>query len=214
VAVYQDLANDFPERCLKVLERCYPVAEGEGIEVTLMLMVASAGFLIPFERLRPPGKYDRTAHDRKVFDQKASKLSELLKANFVTSALHAADATRWEQGEVESDEDNPTSWIGWKDRAALAEDVTAEKVLTTIRNALGHGNIRTVEDPIRHLIFLSAKCYSNVAAGYNFVSMSPSDFHNFLVAWFEFLNDRGIPQEVVAEAFNPSTSALHITSLL
>lgn len=214
MAVYQDLVEDLPKRCLKVLEKCSPVAEREGVEVTLMLMVASTGFLIPFERLRPQGNHDRTAHDRKVFSQKASRLSELFNANFLTSTLHAEGATRWEQGEVESDEGNPTSWVGWKDRTVLAEDVKAEYVLTTLRNALAHGNIRTVEDPIRHLMFLSAKNYRNVAEGYSFVSMSPADFHGFLVAWFTFLVDQDIPQEVVGNAFKHGTSALPATNPL
>ncbi len=61
---FANFVEDFPSRCGDLLVRFHQDAVANDREVTLALMVASAGFLVPFERLRPDGLYIQPTHDR------------------------------------------------------------------------------------------------------------------------------------------------------
>jgi hypothetical protein len=56
LTAYTDFTRDFPQKCLDVLDAASSGAATNGREITLLLMTASAGLLIPFERLKPDSK--------------------------------------------------------------------------------------------------------------------------------------------------------------
>jgi hypothetical protein len=68
---YNNFVQDFPKRCDELLCHFIKPASGRDREVTLMLAVASAGFVIPFERLRQPTDPQRQhpARDRERFEE-------------------------------------------------------------------------------------------------------------------------------------------------
>lgn len=49
---YQNYIQDFPNRCCEILENFGEEAKEKNLAVTLMLSIATAGFSIPYERLK------------------------------------------------------------------------------------------------------------------------------------------------------------------
>lgn len=194
MSAYKDFVSDFPARCLDVLHMAKRPARGQQREVTLALMVASAGFVVPFERLKkahPTGDSTRYA-------EASRKMDVLMAERFLSSRL-AYGATSWQGGKLESISGDPDFWIEMAQAKKLSDEKTVGGVVRILRKALAHGNIFTYMNPIESIIF----CNCNYDDDKNikeisFIKASPEDFVAFLRDWFEFLESAHTPTDVVA----------------
>jgi hypothetical protein len=85
---YSDFIKDFPNRCnelLKCFEKLSPIPNRE---VTLMLCMATAGFGIPFERIRPnKPRNEHPTRDRKRHEDFCKMTDSLFKKPFKETEL-------------------------------------------------------------------------------------------------------------------------------
>lgn len=200
MSAYKDFISDFPARCLDILHMAEKPARVQQREVTLALLVASAGFVVPFERLKP----DHPIGDAARYVEACRKLNGLMLEEFLTSTL-ATGATSWRGGKLASILGDPDSWPELTQPKELSHKKVAGAI-KVVRDALAHGNIFTHNDPISSIIFVQNhfKIKNNVKVytGHEFVMASPKDFNTFLKAWFEFLKLAHIPLEVVAQSID------------
>ena len=186
---YSNFVSDFPRRCDDILDKFFPQAKVHDREVTLMLAVATAGFVIPFGRLR---EENHPARDRERFQQAAAKLDSILDARFLGSALWDNSPSSWVFAkEVEDECQDLELWPELATPKPLSKDKLARSVLAHLRNALAHGNIFTHGKPIDQLIFLSRP--SEESPTYAMLAVAPLDFHKFLRKWFSFLTSLRMP---------------------
>lgn len=197
MTAYENFVSDFPMRCLEVLKIAEKQARLEQREVTLILMVASAGLVIPYERLSD--KKDHPTGDPKKYEKAAEKLDSLLKQKFLSSSLSKGTG-KWKAGRLKSIAGDPDSWDELDPGKNLSSDRKVRSVIDTIRNALAHGNIFTYQNPIERIIFVSKK--KKKENRFSFVSVSPEDFSSFIKSWFEFLKEANIPFEVSDFSFS------------
>ncbi|GAO35330.1 hypothetical protein SCT_0716 [Sulfuricella sp. T08] len=162
-------------------------------------MVASAGLVVPYERLKPDSEIDHPSGDNKIFSAAAEQLKLLLAEPFLASELWNQPYSTWHSGKLKSVRGDPDSWEGLRNRQPIQADKTVKNVLRVIRNALAHGNIFTFKNPIEAIIFINANVNDqNIVRDYSFVFVGPNDFHQFLKQWFDFLDQLRIHQD---EAF-------------
>lgn len=203
MAEYKNFVQDFPSRCMDLLESFEQQAQAKDREVTLTLLVASAGFVIPFERLKLPGKLEHPVQDRENYPRHSKALEQLMANKFRGSELHPTErSTNWQAGKLKSVRGSPNTWPELWENKILSEEKTVSNVLKSIRNALAHANIFTIGDPIDKIIFVSVNTNlaGNEITGYSFVSTSPEDFSYFLKAWFTFIGRQDLSQHDVSEA--------------
>jgi hypothetical protein len=193
---YKNFIKDFPRRCRDILDIAGKPALSRGREVTLTIMVASAGFVVPYERLKP----DHPSGDSKKFADAAEKLKSLLDQPFMSSVVCNKMNSTWHDGKVASVNGDPDSWDGLRKRKPFSKDKKVSTTLKVIRNGLAHGNIFTFGNPIQAIVFIK-KNFNDVGVvrDYSFVFVAPREFLQFLENWFDFLNDFCIPQEVAFE---------------
>lgn len=196
MTAYKNFVDDFPRRCRDILTFARKPALFRGREVTLALMVASAGLVVPYERLKPDGgEIDHPSGDNKKFSAAADQLRTLLAESFLSSAVWGTSASTWHSGKLESVTGDPDSWEGLRNRQPIKADKTVGSVLRVIRNALAHGNIFTFKNPIEAIIFIKANVNDKkTVRDYTYVFMAPDDFQLFLEKWFDFLDQLHISQ--------------------
>ncbi len=189
MTLFRDLIKDFPKRCKDVLELSECSAVGADREVTLLLMLASAAFVIPFERLRKRKKYGHPIKDRKRFPQAASEFDQMLENKFLCSELCSRDFISWSSGKLNSVENSPGSWPEIQNLNPMSKEKKVANVLEIIRNALAHGNVY-IQGPenIEALIFISGK-----RSPHKYISVSPSEFRHLLLKWIDFLDKLKMP---------------------
>jgi hypothetical protein len=206
MTAYKNFVDDFPRRCREILKFARKSALFRGREVTLALMVASAGLVVPYERLKPDGgEIDHPSGDNKKFSVAAEKLKALLAESFLSSAIWGASVSTWHSGKLKSVTGDPDSWEELRRRQPVQSEKTVGNVLRVIRNALAHGNIFTFKDPIEAIIFIKANVNDKKEVrDYSFVFVAPGDFQIFLEKWFDFLAQLHISQ---AETFEVLTDA-------
>jgi hypothetical protein len=195
---YKNFIQDFPARCEEVLKHFYKPAETKDREVTLLIMTASAAFLVPFERLRGGMSIEHRAQDRKKFPKLAKHLDSELGKPFLTSRFYEKGSGPWFIGKSEGE----TPVLNPPMNGRFPEKTPTGQVLGIIRNALAHGNILTLSDtadsPIARLLFWAEdrNRKDGDPDGYKYVDVSPNDFYSLLINWFEFLN---LPEDVTNE---------------
>lgn len=201
MTAYENFIEDFPRRCRDILDIAGRPALSRGREVTLILMVASAGFVVPYERLTPDGRWgDHPSGDRKRFADTAGKLESILRQPFTSSRLWTETSSTWHSGKLVSVTGDPDSWEGLRKRRLISKEKQVRTILNVIRNALAHGNVWTLQNPIEALIFVKRIIDDDkVAPTFSFVSVAPHEFRKFLENWFDFLKDLHISQQVVFE---------------
>ena len=77
MSLYIDIYNDLPLRCAEVWEKYRASAAEQGREVTLMLMAATAGFAMPWDKLshKDDSALIRSIDkNRKTYDKAVDKL--------------------------------------------------------------------------------------------------------------------------------------------
>lgn len=198
MSAYRDFVSDFPSRCLEVLEMAEKQARLQQRDVTLSLMVASAGFVVPYERLS--SKKEHPSGDSVRFSDASSRLDSLIKTSFVESEL-AKGAKSWCGGSLATISGDPDSWGELRAAKPLNRDKTVGGVIRVLRNALAHGNIFTYQNPISGIVFVSERRNDdNKITGFSFLRVSPEDFMAFLRGWFRFLKTTHIPAEIIESA--------------
>lgn len=199
MTAYKNFIDDFPRRCREILKLAGKPPCARGREVTLSLMVASAGFVVPYERLKPDGRTVHPSGDNKKFSAAADQLNKLLEGPFLSSDVWKVPVSTWHYGKLQSIAGDPDSWEDLHNRKHVSQDTPVKHVLRVIRNALAHGNIFTFKSPIEAIIFIQTNCNNEgKVRDYTFVFVAPADFHFFLEKWFDFLEQLNIPQ---TEAF-------------
>jgi hypothetical protein len=155
MTAYKDFIEDFPCRCRDILNIAKRPALSRGREVTLTLMVASARLVVPYERFKSDTNWgDHPSGDRKTFADAAGKLESLLRQPFRSSCLWTETNSTWRVGKLLSVTGDPDSWGDLRKRQPVSKDKTVGGIISVIRNALTHGNIWTLRDPIEEIIFV------------------------------------------------------------
>jgi hypothetical protein len=185
---YRDFVHDFPLRCHDLLKTFEPGAKLRDREVTLLLAVASAGLVVPYERLRPDRPHP--SGDAQRFSQAAAALAEELDKT-LERFLGEASAREWLVGTTSDLNGPPDAWSGF---AAVrpANQKLARTILKTIRNALAHGNVWTLGNPISELVFAREIWEAKKLVGFEFLKVSPQAFRGLLDTWFDGLKKQGI----------------------
>ena len=193
---YSNFISDFPQRCEEILSRYFANAHKINREVTLLLSVATTGFVIPFERLRRQEKHSHPMGDRERFFQAALRLDKILDQNFLGSDFWPQDDYgSWSYSDrVENHTREPDSWPELRALKPLGSGRQAKKIVAHLRNSLAHGNIITRGNPIELLAFLSKP---SEAPRFALLTVSPFDFYTFLMNWFAVLRELHIPSEIV-----------------
>jgi len=199
MTAYKNYIEDFPRRCREILEIAGKPAFSRGREVTLTLMVASAALVVPYERLKRDGRWgDHPSGDRNTFADAAGKLESLLDQPFMSSCLCAEANSTWRVGKLLSVTGDPDSWVGLQKSRPISKDKTVRAILSVIRNGLAHGNIWTLRDPIKAIVFVKSVTDDNkLVPKFSFVSAAPYEFRNLLENWFDFLISLRLSQEAV-----------------
>lgn len=191
---YKNFIIDFPSRCNELLKQMQTDGRMAHRNVTSMLAIAAAGFVIPFERL----KADHPGRDKDSYEEVASQLKQLQEAPFIGSTLWPNDRGSWLYGDVPHPRLPPDEW---PDLITPRFDFRPKtfKTLNIIRNALAHGNIITTGGTIRQIIFVSSK--NRERTEFHFVAVSPKDFLILLTNWFIFLGATNMPTGFVSTDF-------------
>lgn len=197
---HADFVSDFPKRCLDILDGASSLASLTGREVTLLLVVASASLLVPFERLRPDTEHSAHAFgDNKLFAEGAEKLQRLLATDFVGSVLCPSLTNSWRFSDSVLDVSGGLdSWYSRSDLKVISASKKGRKgkaiksMLPHIRNALAHGSIYTKGKPIEELIFVQERTAAGEDGarkriGFEVLSVSPDDFNTFIRGWIACL---------------------------
>ena len=197
MSAYRDFTSDFPSRCLDILDRQMGWAKFQGRDVTLLLMVASTAFLVPYERLRPDS--NRSPHpsgDNERFAALAKCLKDLMAERFCGSSLCPDRENSWKVAKDVSRVDGDLD--GWFPRQSLkpvSKHKAVSSMLVLIRNALAHGNVFTTGNPIETLIFVQRRgSAEGLTSKFEVLSVSPEDFGHFIREWVAFLRESQIPK--------------------
>lgn len=195
---YKNFTKDFPTRCSQVLEIFYEQAKNlsncsevnDGREITLLIMTASAGFIFPYERLRPrENGREHIANDKEKYPVAAKSVKNLLNKKFINSKIFKNSEKTWIYGKFKkNNRESINDWREVFEGKHLDENLQAIAIINTIRNALAHGSIYTLnesENQIDTIIFISE--IKNSPDEYKFVKVSTEDFKKFLKEWFNFL---------------------------
>ena len=115
MTAYRNFIEDFPGRCRDILKIAIKPTYLRGREVTLLLMVASAGLIIPYERLKPDGKgsgsIGHPSRDNMLYTDAARQLHQLLEKPFLSSDLwNEPSLGSWERGYIQQIAGSPESW--------------------------------------------------------------------------------------------------------
>lgn len=148
---YKDYIICFSTRAKKVLEKFSECDPKNELNVTALLSVATSAFLIPFERLKDTHPFG----DRSSFETIASRVDAENKKKFENSELFTG--TSWLL--LKKSASNQLTNENFEDYKyeAIGTEKTTEEIISIIRNALAHGNIKTgvTGDTIEKLYFAS-----------------------------------------------------------
>lgn len=214
MTAYNNYFDDFPERCLQLLKSYGPASAEFGREVTLLLAIASAAIIVPFERLRPEGK-NRLEHplgDRGDLGKATKKFDDLLAAKYLNSTIWPYPTPcSWQYATVAISRirEDPEQWRDNAGNELLAQGhsmvdttQTCNDLLLAIRNGLSHGNIKTLsrgDNAIETLVFLSIPLQWKSNGPATFVAATPGDIHELLKNWVGFLRTLDMPGGVDGE---------------
>ena len=197
---YQDFVADFPARCRDVLRLASEKAEAQDREVTLLLVVASASLIVPFERLRGGMRTEHPAYDRINHPDVAARLEKLLNRKFLNSVLWNLEPGTWEWSQLVLKPGGPDAWNELSTVTPMPPRLPVQQLLAIVRNGLAHGSVFTTGNPISSLIFVSERRKDQEVLGHQYVRCSPADFGKFLDRWFDFLQRNRVSQADVAQS--------------
>ena len=201
---YSNYLDDFPRRCRDLLHLTEGAARLRGREVTLMLMVATSGMVVPYERLRRSSLFPHPADDRSSYPEAAMQFDDLMKQPFLTSALWGQPVGSWSMGDISSVSCDPDGWSELRRLRPLPPGFRVSSLIYTMRNGLVHGNTYTRRDAggqIAALVFVrdATDRDPDGSGPYRFLHASPGDFRTFLHNWFAFIDGLHLPQTVALQ---------------
>lgn len=187
---YQNFPKDFCERSRHALSKCYNLARKENVEVTLMLAIASSGFVLAFERLRDPKNFFGNAKD--LYPEAWEKFDQFLHKPFLQPCSIAIEGV-WEFARGCQPNERP-----WSNNGTLAgahvvlSETPMNYVLDLIRNSLAHGNVETFPNDKSDIQTIVFSVWSRKNGEYDkskrdLLAVSPEDFKKFLCRWLDFL---------------------------
>jgi hypothetical protein len=167
---YKDYITCFANRSKKVLDKFSVCDPDNELNVTALLSVATSAFMIPFERLNTEHPFGDSA----TFEKIVSKVDDEKKKKIVNhSKLFCGDSWKiYRETDSNTLEEKHFDDVNYKAIASL-NDIEANEIISTIRNALAHGNINTgvSGNTIDKLYFLSRnnkkKCIEEIYAESN-----------------------------------------------
>ena len=196
MTVYSPFYKDFPSRCLSLLNKYYDHAQMNNMEVTLMVSIASSGFVIPFERINHEIYKKKKTHPYSEYLDIVDKsfVSEFSDNKGLNSdwSISVNVTPRW---------DNINGWKGISPYSKMEEKYTVSEILCVLRNALAHGSIFVEgdKDNIINNMFFVATPQKSGKGKYWAVIVSPKDFRIFLDKWFDFISKLDFKFEEVKE---------------
>lgn len=210
---YSDpFAKDFASRCRDLLDHFYAPARARDREVTLLLAVAAAGLVVPYERLlktngQPP--LDRQRH------QSASvELRQVLNKTLGESDLLDSTRDAWQGGLLESASGAPDGWPELRVGNSLPDQTRVRDLVDSLRHGLAHGNIVTrpggAHKLIERIVFICGYPKDKPKSKDNplrYVSVRPDDLKEFLQQWFDCLAALKVPRDVMADILDASEAA-------
>jgi hypothetical protein len=195
MGAYTNYVQDFPNRCKEILETFTYCAQKIKLEVTLLLTVTTPCIILPYERLQ---KGAHPSKDHEKFDKAKKTLDDKLKDTCGKSGLWSTpNAWRFKKLDRTELRDDPWQW-GLDVGTESIVDKKAKYVLSILRNALAHGSIWTMKDPIETLVFVSLVQWKNnpeCKGPFNTIQCSPKELGQFLKNWVKFLNELKIPAD-------------------
>ncbi len=188
MSAYRNFVVDFPNRCLELLDHYEADAATQEREVTFLLLVATSAFVVPFERL----KDGHPSKDSLQLEGASVRLKKLLGTPCAKSEFIPKHGKNWLHGLIATFGDGPDTW---PPSNVSVEEEPVDYVLSTIRNALAHGNLYTHGEPIRSLVFYSEKHEGfgpdSVMVGYKHLTVPVMELGEFLLSWLRLLRTLG-----------------------
>ncbi|MFQ5546566.1 MAG: hypothetical protein ACE5FE_11345 [Acidiferrobacterales bacterium] len=201
---YKDFVQDFPTRCRDVVMAFSKEAQRQDREVTLLLMATTAGFVMPYERLREGEAIKQPPLDRPHFSEAAEQLKQELGKRIAESTLFQ-DA-EWRGGPLRSAVGTPDEWPECRNPRRLPPETLVSDVVRYLRHGLAHGNVFTRADRSNHISELIFVCGGTLRNGkempLKFLLLSPRELRFFLDRWFKFVGDLRLPHWAVLEVID------------
>jgi hypothetical protein len=207
MSYYKDIYNDFPLRCGKLWLELREQAKEKRLDVTFMLMTASAGLVAPWEHLKQNAlgsdEEDRhpafTPGNDKHYKAVLKTFQNAINPNLFDSQLFRdIDIKKWKLRTLK----NRNQIIGYLEGDATIGQPfvvrSSRDMINVFRNALAHNNFhaynRTGASEIDEVAFFSEArgAYNKETKqkdliGYNVVSLPHGDLASFLDKWFDLL---------------------------
>jgi hypothetical protein len=199
---YRDFVQDFPRRCRDVLKSFAAESEKQDRDVTLLLMAATAGFVMPYERLGEGDAIKQPTLDRPKFVEAMERLKGELAKTLDESVLFK-DAN-WRGGRLRSAVGTPDDWPECQMPQALAPDTPVSEAVRYLRHSLAHGNVFSRgarPNQIDELVFV---CGGTLKKNHKeiplkFLVLSPKQLRQFLDRWFELVESLHVPHRSILE---------------
>lgn len=195
---------EYPQRCLRLLEATEPFARQEKLVGSFALLVASALFTIPYERLNVKHPLSASTSSTELYDAlRIVQRKKFLEADF-WNGMRPGD---WRFSRIMTTPEVTSDWKDEKGMHPMHNDADntigrrdADAVLRVIRNALAHGNVvyldkdglETVGATVQYLAFLSR--YEETpeqrakSETYRIVATSEEVFLTFVKCWATWLD--------------------------
>lgn len=207
---YKVFIKDFPSRCEKLLNRIEKGHKLDDLEVTGLIMVASAAINIPYERLQPvkDNSIPHPSSDVDKYSEAAQQFKQLLDSNFMGSDLYPNNTLDWKIATLKSVEGTPDDWKEKFEK--IDKDKSVSYILEIIRNSLAHGNIYTKahNNEIEEILLVSVQRQReqgkliNKVQNYRCISLTPKAFSLFMDKWFKYFSELPLP-EVMSFHYEP-----------
>jgi hypothetical protein len=180
----RNFIEDFPSRCVDLLDALLVKATAEDREVTLMLCVAALSIATPLERLELIGKQgDHPSGDRQRFADAYCILNARLDGT-------VGDSGWWPQngllfGDIDLKSGEPVEWM--RRLPQLDPKTILKDVLSVIRHSLAHGNIfvNPTQGQIERILLVNKP--NDPQKTTRGVCMAPSGMLQLLGQWRHFL---------------------------
>ncbi len=191
MSTYKDFVKDYPKRCIDVLDKFYEKAKTADREVTLLLMAAAGGLVMPYERLSLGKSIKQPNLDRGARKKQMDELKNELTNPIKNSVVFGNIIRTWRYGNPGIKHDDEDI----KRACAKAKTISTEEqvsfAINIIRHSIAHGNVMALESPyfgqIQELVFVSRDRRKD-AISVEFVVLTPGELEVFLRQWCKFLS--------------------------
>jgi hypothetical protein len=193
---YRDFVQDFAGRCQDVLATFLEPARARDREVTLLLMAASGGFVVSYERLQANHTFPQPLLDRERHTAAREKLRGILEQAMDQSTLLKGQNS-WRGGTLAAAVCPPDDWPELREPARFPPEAPVAELVRGLRNAMAHGNVLTRSrrtTQITQLVFVYGGTRS---APLRYMLVSPTDLGRFLSEWFAAVGALPLPYQEV-----------------